>query len=249
MYEEFASLYDTLMRDVDYDSWGEYIASLLSEYGAEHGAKQVLDCACGTGEISLRLAKRGYRVTGVDLSPEMLQIAQQKTYRSGMRIPYVCQNICSLQSHNPANAIVCACDGVNYLTALEDVLAFFRSAHQALTPGGLLLFDISTAYKLEFILGEHIYGEDLKACTYLWENVFDPVSRLLEMRLHFFVPDGARYRRFDERHIQRAHTEAELRSLLEQAGFSCLDVFEAFTKNKPGDESQRTQWIARRNEK
>ena len=72
MYGDFAGMYDPLMKDVDYDSWAEYLLRFL---GAEK--LRVTDCACGTGAVSIPLAKRGYKVTGLDASEEMLRIAAE----------------------------------------------------------------------------------------------------------------------------------------------------------------------------
>jgi hypothetical protein len=128
-----------------------------------------------------------------------------------------------------------------------DILSFFNSANRALKDGGLLLFDVSSAYKLEHTLGGHTFGEDLKDCTYLWQNVFDPASKLLEMRLVFFLPgQSGAYRRFDERHVQKAHDATELSGALRRAGFLVEGVFDAFTRQSPKPESERIQFIARK---
>ena len=151
----------------------------------------VADCACGTGEITLRLQKRGYTMTGVDRSTDMLAAAQRKARSAGIKIPFVAQDMRALCVHKPVDAVVCACDGVNYLLDGGDVHAFFTAARAALKPGGALLFDISSDYKLEAVLGMNTFGEDAGECVYLWKNAFDPKTRLLEMNLAFFVPNGA----------------------------------------------------------
>lgn len=245
-YGKFAAVYDRLMADVDYDAWARYLVALLKDGGIQPG-DAVLDCACGTGEITLRLQKEGYQLTGADCSEEMLEIAQQKTRKAGQRIPYVCQDMRNLSLHKPVSAITCACDGVNYLLSEADVDRFFLGAYHALKDGGLLLFDVSSVYKLENILGCQTYGEDEPDCTYLWQNCYDPRSKLLEMRLAFFIPDGqGKYTRFDERHIQRAHPVSELTSSLERAGFTIVGIFHAFTTEQPTATSERIQFVAKK---
>ena len=245
-YGDFAAFYDQLMTDVDYDAWAQYLLGLLQQNGILPG-ETVLDCACGTGEITLRLHKAGYHMTGADLSERMLEIAQQKARKAGAKIAFVRQSLQSISVHKPVSAVTCACDGENYLLSEADVLAFFTGANRALKNGGMLLFDISSAYKLEHILGGQTFGEDEKDCTYLWQNCFDPKARLLEMRLAFFAPDGrGAYTRFDERHVQRAHTPEELITLLQQAGFAVEGVYDAFTKEAPNAKSERIQFVARK---
>lgn len=138
MYGDFAGMYDPLMKDVDYDSWAEY---LLRFMGAEK--LRVTDCACGTGEITLRLARAGHIMTGVDISGDMLRIASEKARRAALKIPFVEQDMRKLALHRPQDAIICACDGVNYLDSLKAAEEFFEAANAALKVGGLLLFDIS----------------------------------------------------------------------------------------------------------
>lgn len=243
-YGRFAAVYDSLMRSVNYDAWAEYIVSLLAEKNVRPG-DSILDCACGTGELSVRLSKRGFLVTGIDRSEEMLEIAQKKARLAGQKIPFVCQDMRALSLHKPVSAVVCACDGVNYLLTKKDVGAFFDSAFIALKPSGAMLFDVSSAYKLECVLGGQTYGEDTSECAYLWQNAFDPESRLIEMNLLFFVPDGAgKYSRFTERHVQRAHTAEELQNALEKSGFSECRAYEAFTLDEPNAASERIQFSA-----
>ena len=245
-YQAFAAYYDRLMMDVDYALWADYLKDLLYENGVLPG-ESVLDCACGTGELTLRLHTSGYRMTGADISVQMLEIALQKARKAGAKIAFVQQELQSVRVHKQVAAITCACDGVNYLLSKEDVFSFFCAANRALKDGGVLLFDVSSAYKLEHVLGGQTFGEDEPDCTYLWQNCFDPKSRLLEMRLAFFTPDGkGAYTRFDERHVQRAHTQDELTELLSRAGFTVMGVYDAFIKHAPYENSERIQFVAQK---
>lgn len=247
-YTGFAGLYDSLMLDVDYDAWSAYLLALIERRLPERKVLAIADLACGTGEISILLAKRGHTVTGIDLSADMLAVAQRKARAAGLSIPFIQQDIRVFTLHKPVDVITVCCDGVNYLASCKDVSMFLSAAYRALKPGGLLLFDISSAYKLSQILDGHTFGEAPRDMAYIWQNVYDPDTRLIEMSLSFFVREGECYRRFDETHIQRAHTREEMDALLTQNGFATLGCYAAFTEASPCDNTERIQWITKRSD-
>ena len=153
LYSNFARVYDSLMESVDRKAWLEYIISLFGDAKIE----RVADCACGTGALSIPLAKRGYKVTGLDASEEMLRIAAENARAERVNVPFVCQDMRRLALHRPADAVLAVCDGVNYLT-LKGAEGFFANAYAALREGGMLLFDISSRYKLSTILCCLVYS-------------------------------------------------------------------------------------------
>ncbi len=221
MYAEFASVYDQLMDDVDYEAWATSCLTRIAACGVE--PKDMCDCGCGTGGIALQLARRGLKVTGVDISEAMLRIASDKARAEGVEIRLVRQDMCQLSLPRPVDAIVCACDGVNYLLDPMRVARFFGAAKAALKKGGVLTFDVSSREKLKRMAREKLYFEDREGITYLWTNRM--ASGILTMELSFFVraADG-RYDRFDEVQRQRAYGADELRIWLEDAGFSRVRI-------------------------
>ncbi len=246
-YTSLAGAYDALMADVDYDAWARYVLSLLALHGVQKGAR-VLDAACGTGRLTIPLAKAGYAVTGADASEDMLRVAGENARRAGLNVPFIRQRLESLSVHRPLGALVCACDGVNYLASEEEVKAFFTAARNALAPGGALLFDISARYKLKNILGGRFYGEDLEDVACLWQNAYDERSHLLEIDLTLFIrrEGGEAFERFRERHVQRAHTVAELTRWMRKCGLEPVAVYGFMTEEKPSRSAERIQFVARR---
>lgn len=237
-YGAFAEIYDLLMDDFDYPRWAEYYVQLLERMGVH--PKTLADAACGTGSLTIPFAKRGFRVTGVDLSGEMLEIAADKARKSGVQAMFVRQDMTHLKLMRPVDALICGCDGVNYLLTDERVKQFFASAHAAIQPGGALAFDISSAYKLEHVLGSGFFGEERDEVAYLWSNRFDESARTVQMDLTFFrrEPSGL-YRRFEERHVQRAHEPERLRALLEECGFENVQIYGDRTFEPPKDDELR----------
>ncbi len=174
----------------------------------------------------------------------MLRVAQAKARAQGASIPFVCQDMCGLRLHKPVDAVCCACDGVNYLTEDGEAASFFKAAYAALRPGGLLLFDVSSAYKLAEILGGNVFAEAEENIAYIWRNNYDAAEKLCEMDLTCFVKSEGLYERFDERHLQRAYGLDELTLLLNGAGFTDIRAYSAGTREPPGGKDERLQFVA-----
>ena len=242
-YGAFAGIYDVLMDDFNYPAWAEYYLTLLERAGVKPST--MCDCACGTGSLSIPFAQKGIRVTGADLSGEMLEVAADKARRSGVQVMFVRQDMCRLQLPRPVDAMVCGCDGVNYLLTDERVRAFFDRAHATIRPGGALAFDISSPYKLEHVLGDGFFGEERDDVAYLWSNRFDPEKRTVRMDLTFFQREsGGLYRRFAETHTQRAHEPEALRAMLEQCGFGDVRIYGDRTLESPKANETRIHMTA-----
>ena len=244
-YSAFAGIYDVLMDDVDYSAWADYYLKLLNLAGVN--PKRLCDCACGTGAMSVQFAQRGLSVIGADLSGEMLERAQQRARETGVRAMFVEQDMCELQLPRPVDALVCACDGVNYLLSDERLNAFFARAYASIKPGGALAFDISSAYKLRHVLGNNFFGEERDDVAYLWSNSFDEPTQTVTMDLTFFVKEkGELYRRFTEVHVQKAHDANHIAGLLKQNSFIDVRVFGDKTFDPPRPDEQRVHFLARK---
>ena len=247
MYTDFASVYDRLMADVPYREWADYYAGLLKAGGVLNGP--IVECACGTGSLTVELARRYPRITGVDLSGDMLAIAMEKARKHGLMIPMIRQDMRKLSLPRAVNAVLCTCDGVNYLTRAEDVQAFFRAARSALRPGGVLIFDVSTPYKLAVELGACVRVLTEDDLAYIWQSAFDPGTALFDIRMDVFAcqPSGD-YTRIVEEQTQRAHSREELSSWLTACGFSDIRFTGDRTMTEPGEKEIRWHAMAVRSE-
>ncbi len=255
-YSHLARLYDGFMNEVDYIAWAQYVSRLIRralnmpENAAFSRPPRLLECGCGTGNITVPLSKLGFDITASDISDDMLAVASEKARSAGLRLSFVRMDMTELTFHRPLDGIIACCDCVNYLTGEGDAESFFRSAHSLLKPGGALLFDISSKYKLENVLRNNAFTESREDAAYFWQNNYDEESRLIEMKLEFFTKTNEKqdgeslYKRSAETHIQRAYKEAELMSLLEHCGFKRIEAFDAFSLEPPKPDSERIQFIA-----
>ena len=250
-YTSFAVVYDTFMDNVPYEEWGEYLHGLLLEYGVEDGL--VLDLGCGTGTMTEILASKGYDMTGVDFSEEMLDIAMQKRMKSGHDILYLMQDMREFELYGTVRAIVSVCDSMNYLTEDGDLEQVFRLANNYLDPGGLFIFDMNTEYKYREMLGDQTIAEERENCSFIWDNYYYEEEKINEYQLSLFVEDPVLSektgqdicRKFQEMHYQRAYSLAEVKAALEVAGMEFIAAYDAFTRNPVHQESERMYIIAR----
>lgn len=248
MYDDFAGVYDTLMDDYDYDAWSAYYLSLIREELGQLPARAA-ECACGTGSLTVRFAGSGMRMIGVDLSAAMLRRAEEKARKWGVEAAFVRQDMRKLTLPRRVGAVLATCDGVNYLTTPVDVKSFFKAAHDALLPGGVLCFDCSSRHKLETVMGDAFFGEERDGIATLWQNSLNRDTHVLTMDVTFFVREAdGRYRRFREQHHQRAHAGRELETWLREAGFESVRAYGEMRRDAPRDEDIRIHYTARKPE-
>ncbi len=243
-YVDFAYVYDRLMEDVDYGQWATYIENIFQREGIS--PNNLLELACGTGNITIPMAKRGYQVMGVDISEDMLMVAKEKALAQGINILFVQQNMCQLELNSTYDGVICCCDGINYIVETEALITLFKGVYRYLSPGGIFVFDISTSYKLKQILGNNTFGENLNDLCYLWENDFDEQTQNIDMNLTFFIQEGRHFCKFEELHRQRAYEVEDLKKILQGTGFNRIQCFDGFSWQEPAKESERVFFVCRK---
>ncbi|WP_291582786.1 class I SAM-dependent DNA methyltransferase [Clostridium sp. UBA6640] len=242
-YKNFASIYDELIySDVDYKNWCEKILKICEEYSLER--RNYLDLACGTGNLTVELGKSFQNVYAVDLSQEMLTIAEEKLRGDGMRTRFFCQDICNLNIKNNFNLITCALDSTNYITEKEELKKYFEGVYSLLREDGLFIFDINSQYKLINILGNNIFNYDSEDVVYIWENYLE--DDIVNMYLTFFVREGQVYRRFDEEHCERAYSEDDIEDIFKSLGFKLEKKLDCYDNIPVSKETERITYVLRK---
>ena len=243
VYGEFAGVYDRLMDDYDYDHWCQYYTEIVRRRLSKDTISLV-ECACGTGNLTVRFAKENNNVIGIDASAAMLRIAEEKARCFGVQVQFVKQDMRQLKIPRQADVLLCTCDGLNYLTSLTDVEAFFHAAAGVLKPNGVLAFDISSRYKLETVIGDSFLGEERDGIAYLWNNRLDTTRHIVTMDMTFFVRESdGRYRRFREQHRQRAHSIEEIQQALQCSGFEMPMMYGEWRFDAPTDTDTRIHFV------
>ena len=135
-YGIFASYYDLLTGNVDYSKYAKRIDDIVMSNNGKRG--ELVDLACGTASLSFELERLGYKVTGMDLSCDMLSYAAQKKYANGYKTVLVQQDIAAFSLPKKADVFVCSLDALNHLDCLEIVKMTFRNVARYLNKNGRL---------------------------------------------------------------------------------------------------------------
>jgi SAM-dependent methyltransferase len=248
-YQQFAYLYDELMKDAPYDEWVQFVKDKCVNYNVT--GTRLLDLACGTGELSVRLAKDGFQVTGVDLSEDMLAVAQAKAEDEGVRIPFFQQNMADLEGQGEFDVIGIFCDSLNYLQCEQEVMDTFSNAFQHLSDEGIFVFDVHSIYKISHLFINQTFASSEDHVSFIWNSFPGESSNSVEHELSFFVLDErtGKYDRFDEIHFQRTYPVQQYSDWLVETGFELLEVCADFKDAKPSTQSERIFFVAKKIEK
>ncbi|CAM3931509.1 class I SAM-dependent DNA methyltransferase [Mesobacillus thioparans] len=238
-YERFAYLYDELMQDVPYDEWVKIVEAYKGKYQV-NGLK-LLDLACGTGELSVRFAQKGYEVTGADLSGDMLSVAQVKAQEQSLPIQFFQQDMTGLEDLGEFDIIGIFCDSLNYLDDEQAIKKTFEGVHRLMKKGGMFIFDIHSVYKMDHIFADATFTWDDEEITYIWNSFKGEAPHSVEHELTFFVLDDStgKYDRVDELHYQRTYPEKIYADLLKQAGFKDIEITGDYSLKAPDSTTER----------
>ncbi|MEK3890658.1 class I SAM-dependent DNA methyltransferase [Bacillus sp. FSL K6-3431] len=238
-YERLAYVYDFLMANVPYEKWLQFLT--IEKRRHQVRGNRVLDLACGTGELSIQLAKEGFLVTGVDLSSDMLMVAREKAEQASVPMELFQQDMSALEGLGTFDLITVFCDSLNYLQTPTDMKSTFLHVHEHLDENGLFLFDVHSPYQMDHIYMNETFALSEDDVAYIWHCFPGEHIYSVEHELTFFVmdEDSGLYQRFEELHKQRTYLLEDYEAWLDDAGFIVESVTADFTSNRPVDTSER----------
>ena len=242
-YRELAASYDRLTNDVDYVATVEFYNAILRREGVH--PRTAVDLACGTGSVSVLLAARGIRVTGVDMSEDMLTAAVEKTMDMENPPLFVCQKLQELRLPRGVDLAVCALDSLDYITDPDDCRKAIARVYKALNPGGIFIFDVNTPEKLRAIDGQVFLDEDDDVYC-VWRGEFDEETNICSYGMDLFQRHGDVWHRSFEEHREYAYSREQLTQYLKAAGFTHIEVYADRIFEEPREGEQRIYFKARK---
>ena len=242
-YEALAASYDRLTNDVDYEATVDFYMQILEREGLK--PRTVVDLACGTGSVTQILARKGYHVTGVDMSEEMLTVAAMKTQEIAPMPMFSCQYLQELRLPRAVDMAVCALDSLDYILDPDDCKEAIRRAYKALNPGGIFIFDVNTPEKFR-AMDDQVFLDEDDDVYCVWRGEFDEGTNICSYGMDLFQREGKLWRRSFEEHREYAYSQEQLTKFLKDAGFTHIEVYadREFTAPRPGE--QRIYFKARK---
>ncbi len=242
-YGDLALMYDELVGDVAFDCWRENFERLSRRY--ELAFDVAADIACGTGQAARYLASRCVRVYAVDKSRRMLDVAMMERGREN--IIYMRQDFTGLELPERVGLLTCNFDSLNYAaneTVLRETLRRFAAS---LREGGYALFDVNTSRQLEVGGIPIVMVHRTEAGISIWESSWDGKTRTNTLRMTNMLrrTDGL-YTMSEEWHREHCYGPEVVITALRDAGFERVDALDANGLSRPGDETRRIQFVARR---
>ena len=242
-YENLAVSYDRLTNDVDYEATVAFYNAILQQEGLH--PRTAVDLACGTGSITSILARQGLRVTGVDMSEEMLTVAWEKCADLDNPPQFICQRLEKLWLPRGVDLAVCALDSLDYITNPDDCAQAIARIYRALNPGGIFIFDVNTPEKLRAMDGQVFLDEDDDVYC-VWRGEFDEKTNICSYGMDLFQRQGSLWHRSFEEHREYAYSREQLTAYLKAAGFTHIGIFGDRRLEAPGEGEQRIYFKARK---
>ena len=228
-YTAMAPIYDEMNRELDYARWADFVEEQFARF-AKAKPELVLDLAAGTGSMTVELAKRGYDMTAVDNSADMLSLAATRLAEAGQYgVLLLEQDMTDFELYGTVDAVVCCLDSLNHLTEDGELEKCFALVHNYLNPNGLFLFDVNTPHKFRHTYGVNDFILENEGAVCCWQNQFDADSGLCDFILTIFEKQSdGRYSRTDTVQTERCYSRSHLTRALKQAGFEMLGIYEDY---------------------
>lgn len=247
----FAIYYDLLYSHRDIKAETDFLEEMFRECSLVE-VRRVLDVGCGTGLHSVELGRRGYEVVGVDVSPEMVEIARSKA-KGMVNVSFVQADATKLNFNGEFDAAIAMYGVVSYFISDDELLGFFRSVRRALKPGSVFIFD---TWNLVGVHAKRVYyetpfasfrktGSMLAVKEEQWRVSF--VDQVADAVISWSVIDLSRgtVDVFSHKLKLRLFTLRELVHVLRETGFELCRVYEDYAKTPFTDESSELVVVAR----
>lgn len=236
---EYANLYDAFYAAKDYDAECGYLDHLIRTFGT--GSRSILDIGSGTGNHSLRLAKLGYEVTGLEPSRGMREIALAKATNLSIDFHVVAQRAEEMDLPRRFGTIICMFNVIDYVAVGQELSVFLNSVRRHLEDAGLFIFDFRNAapclgsYEPVRRLWAEVNGRRVQRVS---ETSIDAARRQMRTVYTCRILDGHEIvREFRDEHNIRFFSPEDVEAAVRESGMTLLRMGEFLDLDKPASDT------------
>jgi SAM-dependent methyltransferase len=231
LYSNLAEIYDQLYLNIfNYEQDAEFVDSILKKYQI----KEFLELGCGSGHLAQLLVKKGYKITGIDLHEEMLQIARKRL----PELKFIQQDIRNLKFERKFYGIIAMGRMYTYMLTNEDVENSIRSIANCLNPKGIFLFDNFSAphFVKNFQANKEIIHQvdlDTRKIKRISKNNWNLKHGVtFNWNAKYYIEENKEVKEIEDESVLRAFFPGELEFFLNREGLQVVEIFDhdsAFT--------------------
>jgi 2-polyprenyl-3-methyl-5-hydroxy-6-metoxy-1,4-benzoquinol methylase len=229
VFKNYAKYYDILYQEKNYEEECDFIEQAFRGF-SKLKVRSILELGCGTGGHAIPLARRKYKITGVDASKVMLNTAKEKSSKLGLDIDFLQSDIRDFKLNEKFDSIICMFAVLNYLTGNEDFEKTLRNVRKHLREGGLFIIDVWNGLAVLRILPSvrvKIVKQNKTKIIRIVEPELDAVNHICRNHYKIMVLEKDRLvEEIKETHVIRYLFPQEIKHYLEQAGFEVLKICE-----------------------
>lgn len=236
MYTNLAYVYDNFMQNVPYDKWFKFILKNLNK---NHNT--IVDLGCGTGILTQKFYEKGYDITGIDKSKEMIKQAINKN----KNIKYLSKDFLNIDDFKNIDVFISTCDSLNYIIDIDNIFLLFQKIYHSLNNNGLFIFDLNSIYKYKVLLGNNTYFDETENSMYIINNSFSDEINEYSLTL-FNKTDNDLYQRYDEFHYQRYYSIEIIYHMLKNIGYSSIKYYSDYENKNIHNKTEKYVFVVRK---
>jgi SAM-dependent methyltransferase len=247
--ELYSQYYDLLYSDKDYIGEVNYVDSLIK--ASSQDAKTLLDMGCGTGKHAELLCEKGYKVHGIDLSEEMLKIAQTRRVGREDRLTFSQSNITELQLYKKFDVVISLFHVISYQNSNSELIKAFEVACEHLNDAGVFIFDFwygpAVLTDLPTIRAKRLENDKIKVTRFV-EPTLHVEKNIVDVNYDLFIEEKktAKIIEKKELHKMRYFFDTELELICERVSFKIENKLEWMSEKNPDFNSWNVVWVVKK---
>ena len=219
-YTIFPSVYDHILKHIDYERWYSYIKALMLRYVDD--PKMLIELGCGTGRFGAKFSRDNFRIFGMDKSIDMLKIARSRAYKN---FSIFCADMRDFRLSKNFDFIFSVHDTINYFSNTDELSEVLHSVKNIMHKDSIFMFDITTEYNIKKYFHNNKTEYSVRDIEVEWENEYDPDKKLIYSLLTFKYDNLTE----SEMHIQRIYSVNEIKTILKKVNFEIIDIFSDYS--------------------